>query len=44
MQFNPDPIKQTNAVSLEKQVQITYHIHLLNLTIMTFPNVPIPST
>ena len=29
---------------LEKQVQITYHIHLSNLTIMTLLNAPIKST
>ena len=45
MQFNPDPNKQANELfSLEKQVQITYHIHLSNLTIMTFLNAPIKST
>ena len=30
--------------SLEKQAQITYHIHLSNLTIMTFLNAPIKET
>ena len=30
-----------NLFSLEKQVQITNHIHLLNLKVMTFLNAPI---
>ena len=45
MEFNPDPNKQANELFfLEKQVQIIYHIHLSNLTIMTFLNAPIKST
>ena len=48
MQFNPDPNKQVTILmklfSLEKQVQITYHIHLSNLTRLTFLNAPIKST
>ena len=45
MQFNPDPNKQANEVIFsQKQVQITYHIHLSNLTIITFLNAPIKST
>ena len=44
MQFNPDPNNSLMKLfSLEKQVQITCHIHLSNLTIMTFLNVPIKS-
>ena len=45
MQFNPDPNKQANEVIFSrKKVQITYHIHLSRLTIMTFLNAPIKST
>ena len=45
MKFNPNPKKQANKViSLEKQVQITYHIHLSNLRIMAFQNASIKST
>ena len=36
--------RQIKLFSLEKQVQIIYHIHLSNLTIMVFLNVPIKST
>ena len=36
--------RQIKLFSLEKQVQIIYHIHLSNLTIMIFLNVPIKST
>ena len=44
MQFNPDPSKQANRLfSLENQAQITYHIHLSNLTILTFLNAPLKS-
>ena len=41
MQFNPDPNKQANESIFS---QITYHIHLSNLTITTFLNAPIQST
>ena len=45
MKFNPNPKKQANKVSsLEKQVQITCHIHLSNLRIMAFLNASIKST
>ena len=41
MQFNQDPNKQANEVIFSrKQVQITQHIHLSNLTIMIFPMPP----
>ena len=45
MQSNPDPNKQASEVFFsQKQIQITYHIHLSNLTIITFLNAPIKST
>ena len=45
MQFNPDLTNRLMKLfSLEKQVQITYHIHLSNLTRLTFLNAPIKST
>ena len=44
MQFNPDPNKQGNEVIFsQKQVQITYHIHLSILMIITFLNAPMKS-
>ena len=45
MQFNPDPNKQANEVIFSRKTNSnTYHIHLSNLTIITFLNAPIKST
>ena len=45
IQLNPDPTKKLlKLFSLENQTQITYHIHLSNLIIMTFLNPPIKNT
>ena len=38
------PNRLMKLFSLEKQVQITYHIHLSNLTRLTFLKAPIKST
>ena len=45
MQFHPDPNKQANEVIYSRKVSSkTYHIHLSNLTRLTFLNAPIKST